>query len=296
MMGDAVTSSGLAPAASAPPGPGRSHVELIEPSNRSTLRASVQELWRYRDLLYILTRRDVSVRYKQAFFGFAWAVVQPLVLVAVFAFFLHHNGLASAVRVPYPVFTLSGLVGWTFLASGVMTGSDSLVLNEKLVSKVYFPRLALPVAGVLSWLPDLLVGLAMVGVLLAVYGVAPSPSLLVLPFAMALAVVAGLSVTIWTAALNVAYRDVKNAVPFIVQFWLFATPSAYTAHAFKGPLFLLVSMNPATAVIALFRFSLAGVPPQSWDAVLLSLGVSLALLATGLRYFRRTERYFADVI
>jgi lipopolysaccharide transport system permease protein len=284
------------PSGGAVEAPTAAPVVVLDPSARSSLRASLAELWRYRDLLLILTRRDIGVRYKQAVFGIAWAIVQPLALTAMFAFFLHRSGVASSSGVAYPVYALSGLVAWTFCSNGVMTGSDSLVLASNLVSKVYFPRLALPMASVFSWVPDLGLSLTLLGLLMAGYGVAPGVSLLALPLALSLAALCTLSITIWTSALNVAYRDVKNAVPFVVQFWLFATPGIYTSHHFTGPLQLLVSLNPATATVALMRWALIGTSPASWASVGTSVLASLLLLVTGLRYFRRTERYFADVI
>jgi len=236
------------------------------------------------------------VRYKQAAFGFGWAVVQPLVLVAVFALFVHRSGLVSSGRIPYPVFVLSGLVPWTFLSSGVLTGSESLVGSSSLISKVYFPRLALPVAALLSWVPDLLVGLGLLGVLMAVEGEVPAATAVLLPAFVVLAFLVALGATLWASALNVAYRDVRYAVPFAIQFWLFATPAVYSAHRFSGLVAALVSANPATSAVDGFRWALLGAAPPSWTAVGVSLGVPGALVASGLRYFRRTERYFADVV
>jgi len=281
--------TGPSPAASA-------RVEVIDPTGRASLGASLSELWRHRDLVLILTRRDVSVRYKQAVFGFAWAVVQPLVLVAVFAFFLNGSGQVTSLDVPYPAFALAGLVPWVFVSSSVVAGGESLVSSANLVSKVYFPRLALPTAALLSWLPDLLLGLVTLAVLMAVYGIAPYLALLALPGFVLLAALAALGFAVWTAALNVAYRDVKHAVPFIVQFWLFATPGIYTAHEFKGPLAVLVTLNPMTGAVAGFRWSILGVAPPSWPSVAISSVVAVVVLMSGLRYFRRTERYFADVV
>jgi lipopolysaccharide transport system permease protein len=278
------------------PAPSASHrVEVIDPSGNSSLRASLAELWHYRDLVLILTKRDVSVRYKQAVFGFAWAVVQPLVLVAVFAFFLNGSGQVSS-RGPYPAFALAGLIPWVFVSSSVLSGGESLVSSSNLVSKVYFPRLALPAAALLSWLPDLALSLVVLAVLMVVYGIVPTAAIAALPAFVVLAAVTALGVSVWTAALNVAYRDVKHAVPFIVQFWLFATPGIYTAHAFKGPLAAVVSINPMTGAVAGFRWALLGVEPPSWPAVAISSAVAVTVLITGLRYFRRTERYFADVV
>lgn len=291
-----MTSVGSAstPAASAPSVQQR--VEVIDPSGRASLRASLAELWHHRDLVVILTRRDVSVRYKQAVFGFGWAVIQPLVLVAVFAFFLNGSGQVTSHGVAYPAFALAGLVPWVFVSSSVIAGGESLVSSANLVSKVYFPRLALPTAALLSWLPDLVLSLITLAILMVIYGIAPNLALLALPGFVLLAALAAMGFAVWTAALNVAYRDVKHAVPFIVQFWLFATPGIYTAHKFHGALAVVVYLNPMTGVVAGFRWSLLGVTPPSWSSVAVSSTMAIAVLMTGLRYFRRTERYFADVV
>lgn len=286
--------TGLAAPAITPPAARR--IEVIDPSGRASLAASLAELWRHRDLVLILTMRDVSVRYKQAVFGFAWAVIQPAVLVAVFTFFLNRSGEVDSLDVPYPAFALAGLVPWVFVSSSVVAGGESLVAGANLVSKVYFPRLALPTAALLSWLPDLVLALAALAILMGIYGIAPALALLALPAFVVLAVIAALGVAVWTAALNVAYRDVKHAVPFAVQLWLFATPGIYTAHDFDGPLAVLVDVNPMTGAVAGFRWATLGVTPPAWSSVAISAGVAIAVLMSGLRYFRRTERYFADVV
>lgn len=282
--------------AGAPLPPAATRVEVIDPSNRASLVASLAELWRHRDLVFILTMRDVSVRYKQAVFGFAWAVIQPLVLVAVFAFFLEGSGAVTSADVEYPAFALAGLVPWVFVSSSVVAGGESLVASANLVSKVYFPRLALPTAALLSWLPDLALSMTTLAVLMAIYGIAPNLALLALPGFILLAALAAMGFAVWTSALNVAYRDVKHAVPFIVQFWLFATPDIYTAHEFDGALAAIVHLNPMTGAVAGFRWAILGVTPPSWSSVAVSSVVALVVLMTGLRYFRRTERYFADVV
>lgn len=280
----------------APPSRTAPPIEVIDSSNRASLRTTARELWRHRDLILILTRRDVSVRYKQAVFGLAWAVIQPLALVAVFSFFLNRSGQAAPDAVPYAAFALAGLIPWTFVSSSVLTGGDSLVTSANLVSKVYFPRLALPASALASWLPDLALSTGVLGVLMGVYRIVPGPSILALPGFVALAALTALGVAVWAAALNVAYRDVKHAVPFLVQFWLFATPVIYTAHHFEGAAGALVSINPMTATVVGFRWALLGVGPPSWASVLVSAASSLLILAAGLRYFGRTERYFADVV
>jgi len=272
------------------------HVLAITPEARTTLRSALAELWSARDLVQILVRRDVGVRYKQAVFGFAWAIAQPLAFTVAFSLFLDPGDGEQVGGVDYPVFALAGLVAWSFFASGVNAGSESLLGNEKLISKVYFPRLAIPSSAVLAWLPDLGVALAMLGVTMAIYGEGPALSVLALPAFVALAFLAALGVSTWTSALNVAYRDVRHAVPFLVQFWLFATPGVYSAREFDGVSEVLVALNPATSIVHGFRWSILGVEPPSWTAIGCSAGVIVVILMSGLRYFGRVERYFADVI
>ena len=271
-------------------------VRVIEPGGHGSVLAGLRELWDYRDLLLILIRRDIGVRYKQAVFGFAWAVVQPIALVIVFSLFVNRSDRVVSIDVPYPVFALAGLLSWSFFASGVTSGSESLVGSERLISKVYFPRLAIPAAAVLSWLPDLGLAVLALGAAMAVYTVMPFVGILLLPLVLFVALLAALGVAVWTSALNVAYRDVKHAVPFLVQFWLFATPAVYTDHRFEGAAAAFVALNPMNGVAALTRWSVLGELVVSPVSLAVSMTVLLVLLLSGFRYFHRVERYFADVI
>lgn len=272
------------------------HIRTMEPASRPTLVESARELWAYRDLVLILMRRDISVRYKQAVFGFAWAVAQPIALATVFSLFLQPDRRAPDEAIAYPVFALAGLAAWTFFASAVNAGSDSLVASENLISKVYFPRIALPTAAVLSWLPDLGLSTLVLGLVMAIYGEAPAWTVVLLPLLAGVAAIAALGVSLWAAALNVAYRDVRHAIPFLVQFWLFATPGIYTRREFHGFAETLVHLNPVNGVVQLFRWAALGASPPSWTGVVISGATMLLVLLTGVRYFRRVERYFADVI
>lgn len=274
-------------------GDGGSWTTISAERANSTL-AGLVELGGHLDLVYILVRRDISVRFKQALFGFGWAVLQPVVLVVVFSLFLHQDTGRSGVA--YPVFAMAGLVPWTFFQSAAGAGGTSLVDNERLISKVYFPRLAIPLAAVLAWMPDLALSLVILGIMMVAYGVAPGVAILALPAFLLLAVVAAAGVAVWASALNVAYRDVKYAIPFLLQLWLFATPGIYSARRFSGAARVLVAANPATGFVEGMRYALVGVAPASWLAVSLSGVTAVALLASGLAYFARVERYFADVI
>jgi lipopolysaccharide transport system permease protein len=253
-------------------------------------------LWSRRDLLRFLAWRDIKVRFAQATLGVAWAVLQPLLMMIVFALFLGRLAGIRDVGIPYPVFALSGLVPWTYFANAVNAAGNSLVVDANLVSKVYFPRLISPLAALISWLPDLVISS---GVLLAVMlalGVTPRWSLVAVPVVALFAVVAAGGVGVWFAALNVAYRDVRHAVPFLLQLWLFATPVLYPDRLVPTRWRFVLGLNPMAGVVACFRWVLLGGRRPSGGLVALSAAVSGALLVSGMYYFRRVEHGFADVI
>jgi lipopolysaccharide transport system permease protein len=253
------------------------------------------ELWHYRDLLYILAWRDVKVRYKQAVLGAAWAVLQPLVMMGIFTLVFSRIANVPTQGVPYPVFAFAGLVPWTMFASAVGDSANSLVGNSSLVSKVYFPRLVIPAGAVLAWIPDFVIGSAVLFVVMAVYGFAPVWTAVLLPGVMVAAMLAAFSVGVWLSALNVAYRDVRYVVPFLVQAWLFVTPVAYPTTSIPENLRWLAGLNPMTWVVDFSRWALLGTT-VSWGVVGLSIVTMAVLLASGLYYFRRVEHFFADVI
>jgi lipopolysaccharide transport system permease protein len=273
-----------------------SHARIrIRPPGRLP-RLQFGELWRYRELLYFLAWRDIKVRYKQAAIGVVWALVQPALMMVIFTIFLGRVAKVPSEGLPYPVFVFAGLLPWTFFANSVAGASDSVVGNANLVSKVYFPRLAIPVAALLAWVPDVLIASSMLLVLMLVYGIAPAWTVFALPLFLALAMAAAFSVGIWLSALNVAYRDVRYAVPFLLQAWLFATPVVYPAAALPERFQLLYGLNPMTGVIEGFRWSLLGTTAPSIAMTSLSLLVIAALLVSGVVYFRHVEHFFADVI
>jgi lipopolysaccharide transport system permease protein len=256
----------------------------------------LRELWRYRELLYFLTWRDVKVRYKQTILSVGWAVLQPLSTVVVFAFFLGRLGGVSGGIADYPLFVLAGILPWTFFANAVTTASNSVVTNERLVSKIYFPRLIIPFSSVAVALFDFLISLAILAVMMAWYGTAPGPSILLAPAIMVLLMATAVGVGTLLSALIVAHRDFKYILTFGVQLWMFATPCIYLKPAALGPSSqLLLPLNPAYGLLLNFRQSVLG-----GDLNLYALGVSsavgLALLLAGCFYFRRVERSFADVI
>jgi lipopolysaccharide transport system permease protein len=255
------------------------------------------ELWRYRELLFFLVWRDVKVRYRQTVLGVAWAVLQPLMMMAVFAvFFGRLAGLPSA-GLPYPLFALAGLLPWMFFAAAVATAGNSVVAAERLITKIYFPRLAVPLAAVGVAAVDFVIALGLLGVLMAWYGVAPSAGLLLAPAVAAVIALAGLAFGTGLAALNVRYRDFRYVIPFLVQFWMFATPTVYMQppEDATGALAVLIRANPMAGLIGGFRAACLGLPVP-WDQLAVSAAVVAAAAVAGLAYFRKVEDDFADLI
>lgn len=256
---------------------------------------SIRELWTSRDLLYFLALRDITVRYSQALMGIAWAVIQPLMMMALFSIFLGRFARIPSDAIPYPVFVYAGLAPWIFFANSVSNSSDSLVTSSNLVSKVYFPRLLVPLAAILSWIPDLLISLILVTAFMLVYGLTPGWTGLLLPGFVVFALLAASSISVWLSALNVAYRDVRYAVPFFLQAGLFTTSVLYPPTLVPAQFRPLLGLNPMTGVVQGVRWSLLGGRPP-WGLMGISAGVTVILLVTGLYYFRRVEHFFADLI
>jgi lipopolysaccharide transport system permease protein len=256
----------------------------------------LKELWRFRELLYFLTWRDVKVRYKQTVLGTAWAVLQPLSTVVVFAFFLGRLGGVSEGIAHYPLFVLAATLPWTFFANAVSTAGNSVVANERLVTKIYFPRLIIPLSSVGASLFDFLISLAILAVMMAWYGAAPGWSVLLAPAVMLLLTAAAAGVGVLLSALIVAHRDFRYILTFAVQLWMFATPCIYLKPTALGPISRLVlPLNPAYGLLLNFRQTvLSG--EIDWYSLVVSSAVGLALLLIGCFYFRRVERAFADVI
>ncbi|MBI3746670.1 MAG: ABC transporter permease [Chloroflexi bacterium] len=267
---------------------------VIRPST-GWLGLGVPELWAFRDLAYFLVWRDLKVRYKQTAFGAAWAVLQPVLLMVVFSAFLGRIAGIGASGVPYPLFALAGLVPWTLFSQSLNGAANSLVNNQNLISKVYFPRLLLPLSAVASFVVDFLIAAVVLLLAMLLFGWAPRSTFLLVPFLGLLAVFAALAVGVWLAAINVRYRDVKYAVPFLVQLWLFASPVAYSDALVPPQLRLVFSLNPMAGVIDAFRWAtLGGSRP---DGSILTSAIAIAvILLGGIAYFRRVERNFADTI
>jgi lipopolysaccharide transport system permease protein len=271
--------------------------EWIEnrPSRGWLPRFDLSELLAYRELALLLALRDLKLRYKQTFFGVAWAIIQPLAGVAIFSVVFGHLAKVPSDGLPYPVFAYAGFAVWTYLSTSVTGAAESLAQQEALVTKIYFPRLLAPLAAVLPGLVDLAVSLLVLAVFMAAYTVAPTAALILLPIWVIAAVSVAAAVGVVLSALNVEYRDVRYALPFLLQLWLFASPVVYPSSLFHGVWQYVYSVNPAVAVIDGFRWSLAGGPAPGPEA-LVSLAAWIVIMGVGLFYFGRVERRFADRI
>jgi lipopolysaccharide transport system permease protein len=268
---------------------------LIRPGGSGRRTADLHELWRFRELLCFLVWRDVKVRYKQTVLGVAWALIQPLMTMAVFTVFFGRLAKMSSDGVPYPLFAFVALAPWTYVATAVSNGAVALVGSQHLISKVYFPRLIVPLASVLTPLLDLGIAFGMLVLMLLWYSVAPTGTmLLALPF-LGLALLVAFAATLWLSALNVQFRDVRYVLPFLVQFWLFVTPVAYPASLVPPRWRLLYGLNPMASVVEGLRHALLGTPSPG-AMVPISLVVTLAALAGGIWYFRRVEGTLVDVL
>ena len=268
---------------------------VITPQN-GWIRLGLRELWAYRELTYFLAVREVKVRYKQTAIGVLWAVIQPLFTMLIFSLFFGKLGKMPSDGIPYPIFSLAALIPWTFFAAGLTASSNSLVGNSNLITKVYFPRLAIPISAILSGIVDFAIGLVLLLAFMVFRGFYPGPNIVWFPAFLLLALITALGVGLWLSALNVEYRDVRYVVPFLVQFWMFATPIAYSAHMLSEPWRTIYSLNPMVGVVEGFRWSVLGRGNPPGPALLASTVTALLVLLSGLFYFRRMEASFADVV
>lgn len=268
---------------------------VIQPS--SGWRAlNLQELWEYRELIYFLCWREIQVRYKQTVLGAAWAIIQPFFTMVVFSLFFGKLAQIPSDGIPYPIFAYAALVPWTFFANGLAQSSNSLLQSANLVKKVYFPRLAVPIASVLSGTVDFVFAFIVLVIMMLCYGVIPTVNIAWLPCLLLLALVTALGVGLWLSALNVHFRDVRYVIPFLTQFWLFATPIAYPSTLLVEPWRTLYGMNPMVGVVEGFRWALLGTRTAPGPLIIVSTVISVTLLVTGAFYFRRIEKTFADTL
>lgn len=272
----------------------RAVVTVIEPP-RGWRPIGFAALWRYRELIWVLVERDIKVRYKQTVLGFAWAIIQPLMLMLVFSIFFGHLAKMPTDGLPYPIFVYAGLLPWTFFANAITSSAGSLVTSSNLVSKVYFPRLIIPIASAGSGLADFAVATVVLLVMMLWYGIGWGPNLLLAPLLVAGTAFIALGVGIALAALTVTYRDFRYVVAFLVQFWMFATPVVYPASLVPPEWRWLLFLNPMAGFIEGFRAAFLGLP-FDWPAMAISLAVAIALFLVGAAYFEKVERRFADII
>jgi homopolymeric O-antigen transport system permease protein len=256
----------------------------------------LRELWKYRELLYFLTWRDLKVHYKQTALGAAWAVIQPLFMMIVFSVFFGRLARVPSDGVPYPVFTFCALLPWQVFANALTASSNSLVSNQNLITKVYFPRLVVPISAVLGGLVDFAIAFVILIGMLVFYGIVPGWQIVALPAFIVFAVMTALAVGLWLSALNVQYRDVRYTINFLTQFWLFATPVAYPSSIVPAKWRVLYGLNPMAGVVEGFRWCLLSQRDSPSPLVFVSALVVLVLLVGGLFYFRRMEQQFADVV
>ena len=270
-------------------------VTVIRPS-RGWISLNLRDLWEYRELLYFLTWRDVKVRYKQTVLGAAWAIIQPFFTMVVFSLFFGRLAKMPSDDIPYPIFSYAALVPWTFFANGLSQSSSSLVASANLIKKVYFPRLVVPISSVISGAVDFVLAFAVLLGMMLYFGIVPTWNVVWLPLLLLLALVTSLGVGLWLTAMNVQFRDVRYAVPFLVQAWMFATPIAYPSSLLDEPWRTLYGINPMASVVEGFRWALLGSETAPGPIVIVSALVAVGLLISGAFYFRRMEKTFADVV
>ncbi len=270
-------------------------VMYIRPSH-GWVSLRLRELWEYRELLYFLTWRDIKIRYKQTALGAAWAIIQPLFTMVVFSLFFGKLAKVPSDGIPYPIFCYAALVPWTFFANGLTQSSNSLVGSSNLLTKVYFPRLTIPLATVFSGVVDFLLAFGILLLMMVFYDVPITLKILWFPLFLSLALVTSLGVGLWLSALNVQYRDVRYVVPFITQFWMLATPIAYPTSLLNDPWRTIYGLNPMAGVVEGFRWALLGSRISVGPLLIVSSAAALIILIGGAFYFRKMEKTFADIV
>lgn len=267
----------------------------IEPS-RGWINLNLRDLWEYRELLYFLVWRDVKVRYKQTAIGAGWAILQPFMTMVVFTIFFGKLAKIPSDGIPYPVFAFAALLPWQIFAHSLNESSNSLVANKNLITKVYFPRLVIPISAVLAGLVDFAIAFVVLLGMMFYYGIVPTAAAWTLPLFVMLAVATALAVGLWLSALNVEYRDVRYTIPFLTQFWMFATPIAYPSSLVPEAWRPFYGLNPMAGVVEGFRWALLGKEQGPGALLWVSVAAVAVMLVGGLYYFRRMEKTFADVV
>ena len=269
---------------------------IIEPK-KGWVPIDLKEIWNYRELLYFLTKRDIKVRYKQTVLGGLWAIIQPAFTMIVFTLFFGRLAKIPSEGMPYPIFVYAGLLPWTYFANAVSNSGNSLVGSANLITKIYFPRLLVPASASLAGLLDFFIAMFVLGVLMIHYHFVPGlVGIFLFPFLVGLTFLCALGVGLWLSAMNVQYRDIRYAIPFLVQIWMFVSPVIYPVSIVKEKYQWLLALNPMGGVIKAFRASILGHQPIDWLLLGISALIILLLLLSGLFYFRRMEKVFADVV
>ena len=275
--------------------PETSRIILRPPGKWASL--NLRELWRFRELVLFMTWRDLMVHYKQTVLGASWAILKPFMTMVVFSIFFGQLAGVPSDGIPYPVFSYTALLPWELFTAALSVASRSLVQNRQMITKIYFPRIILPLSSILAGLVDFMFAFLVLIAMMFYYQITPTPAVWTLPLFLLLAMVTALGVGLWLSALNVMYRDVNYILPFLTQFWLFITPIAYPASMVPDKWRLLYSLNPMTGVVEGFRWALLGSQQSSpGSMILVSAGISVVVLISGIFYFRRMERQFADMV
>jgi lipopolysaccharide transport system permease protein len=276
--------------------PDRSERAIVIKPRKSLLHLDLKAIWEYRELLYFLVWRDLKVRYRQTLIGAGWAILQPLLTMVVFTAVFGKFAKIPSDGLPYSIFTFSALLPWNLFASSVTRGGTSVVGNAQLISKIYFPRLILPLSGILSPIVDFAISFVILVIMMVWFGTQPTLGVVALPLFILEALLTALAVGLWLSALNVRYRDVGHAIPFLIQLWMFASPIAYPVSLVPEKWRMLYSLNPMAGVIEGFRWALLGKQSPDFGVILISFIMVLGLLIPGIIYFKYTERTFADVV
>jgi lipopolysaccharide transport system permease protein len=275
--------------------PPAQRLTVIEPQ-RGWIPFNLKEVWKYRELFYFLTKRDIKVRYKQTVLGGLWAAIQPFFTMVVFTLFFGRLAKVPTDGIPYPIFVYAGLLPWTYFANALAASGNSLVASQHLITKVYFPRLIIPASASLAGLLDFFIAMLVLGGLMVYYQVLPGPGIVLFPALVGLTFLCAVGVGLWLSALNVEYRDIRYAIPFLIQIWMFISPVIYPVSLVGEKYQWLLALNPMGGIISAFRASLLGYHPIDWFLLGISAIIVVFIFLSGMFYFRRMEKTFADVV
>jgi lipopolysaccharide transport system permease protein len=268
---------------------------VIEPK-KGWIPVDLKEIWKYRELLYFLTKRDIKVRYKQTLLGGLWAIIQPSFSMLIFTLFFGKLAKVPSDGMPYPIFVYAGLLPWTYFANALSASGNSLVGSQNLITKVYFPRLIIPTSASLAGLLDFFIAMIVLGVLMIYYQFMPDVAILLFPVLVGLTFLCAVGVGLWLSALNVEYRDIRYAIPFLIQLWMFVSPVIYPISMVGEEYQWLLALNPMGGIISAYRATLLGHQSIDWTLLIISTVIIISLFLSGVCYFRRMEKTFADVV